>query len=354
VSSQEYATLIDVACLIAWLMTMLPAVLFMVREWVARRNDIFAIMTDGVLAAYYRRFYPSRNIPVAEQKATFQRDFGRAYGRRWYITPLTLLGLLSGWGLWGTSGTMKVWVKVCDPSRTYTIDAIALGAFLGGLTWVVTDHFERFRNRDFTSYDVFTGVLRLLISVPLGYSLASFGTEKLQIPIAFLLGAFPTSTIFTIARRLGSKQFGLADDAMHPSQQSELEKLQSVGTLTAERFRDEGISSIVALAWANPIDLTIRTNLPFSYVMDCVSQALLWIYLQDDVQKLFVISVRGAKEVYWLMHANPQQTQAALGEIAKRLGIEEPTLYAMFREVYYDPSTQFIVKAWPGVNEAPI
>jgi hypothetical protein len=337
----------------AWLMTMLPAILFMAREWVARRNDLFAIMTDGVLAAYYRRFYPSRNIPLADQQSTFQKDFGRAYGRRWYITPLTLLGVFSALGLWGTAGTLKVWVKAVDPARTFTIDAIALGAFLGGLTWVLSDHFERFRNRDFTSYDVYTAVLRLLISVPLGYSLATFGNEKLQIAIAFLLGAFPTSTIFTIARRLGSKQLGLADDALNPSKQSELEKLQSVGTSTAERFRDEGISSIVALAWANPIDLTIRTNLPFSYVMDCVSQALLWIYLQDDVQKLFVISIRGAKEVYWLMHANPAETQTALVEIAKRLGVEEATLYAMFREVYYDASTQFIVKAWPGVSRPP-
>ena len=356
-SLQQYASLINIACIIAWLMTMFPAVLFLFREWVARRNDLFAIMTDGVLQAYYRRFFPSRNIAPKDQKATFQREFGRAYGRRWYVPPLTLLAIFSGWGLAGTAGTVKVWAGVADPQFTYGIDGTALGAFLGGLTWVISDHFARFRNRDFTTFDVYNAVFRLLISVPLGYSLASLGNEKLQVGIAFLLGAFPTSTLFTIARRLGSKQLGISDDSTVSSKQSELEKLQSVNTATAERFRDEGTASIVALAWANPIDLTIRTNLPFSYVVDCVSQALLWIYLQDEVQKLFVFSLRGAQEVFWFvddLNSNSEQAKKTLTEVARVLNVDEGALFPMLIEVHEDPSTQFLVKAWSGgTNEAP-
>ena len=41
-------------------------------------------------------------------------------------------------------------------------------------------------------------------------------------------------------------------------------------------------------------------NRPFNYVVDCISQALLWIYFQDNVQKLYVLSLRGAQEVDFL------------------------------------------------------
>ena len=57
-------------------------------------------------------------------------------------------------------------------------------------------------------------------------------------------------------------------------------KGQSILTpqMSKERYKDEGITTICGLAYADPIDLTIRTNFDFNYVVDCVSQALMWIY----------------------------------------------------------------------------
>jgi hypothetical protein len=352
-SPAGYSVLINVACHIGWLMVMLPAVLFLCREWRARRDNLFNLMTDGVLELYYNRFFPSRKIDGNKREQVFRKDFGRRYGRRWYIPPLVLLGILSVWGLWGTAGTLKVWTGVAKPGDQFAIEDIALGAFLGGLTWVISDQMSRFRDRDFTSYDVYNAVFRLLIAIPLGYSLASFGDAKFKVTIAFILGAFPTSTLFTIARRLGSKQFGLADDAVDSSSESELEKLQSVARDTAERFRDEGVSSIVALAWTDPIDLTIRTNLDFSYVVDCISQALLWIYLGDDTKKLYVMSLRGAQEASALIDDAKSEDPAlrddaikTLQAAADLLKIDRDVFHLTLRQVAEDPSTEFLMKIW--------
>jgi len=222
---------------------------------------------------------------------------------------------------------------------------------------VVSDQLTRFRDRDFTSFDVYNGVFRLLIAVPLGYSLASFGNPSLKISIAFILGAFPTSTLFTIARRLGAKQFGLGDDAVKNSTDSELEKLQSVGKETAERLCDEGISSIGALAWTDPIDLTIRTNLEFSFVVDCISQALLWIYTHDDTPQLYVLSLRGAQEVAAFiddLQSPDALTQAeaekTLEEAAARVKVPKEAFHQTLLEVAQDPSTKFLVKIWADSN----
>ena len=353
-SIDGYAVSIYVACCIGWLMVMLPAILFLWRAWAVRRDNLFDLMTDGVLHLYYRRFYPSRRIPASERQTTFRRDFGRKYGRRWYFVPLTLLGALSAWGLWGTAETIKVWTGVAKTGNAYTIPDVALGAFLGGMTWVISDQLTRFRNRDFTSHDVYNDVFRLLIAVPLGSSLASFGNPTLKVSIAFLLGAFPTTTLFTIARRLGAKQFGLGDDAVKNSGNSELEKLESVGKETAERLCDEGISSIAALAWTDPIDLTIRTNLEFSFVVDCISQALLWIYTRDDVQQLYVLSLRGAMEVAAfvadLESTNPitkAEAEKTLEEAAARVKVTKEAFHQTLLEVSGDPSTKFLVTVWP-------
>ena len=95
----------------------------------------------------------------------------------------------------------------------------------------------------------------------------------MSIPIAFFLGAFPTTTLFTLARRFVSQTLKLGDDK--ESGDLELEKLQSVVKPNAERFKAEDISTITAMAYADPIDLTIRTNFDLNYVVDCMSQALM-------------------------------------------------------------------------------
>jgi len=348
-----YAWLINAACIIAWLMVIAPAIIFLRGAWSSRRDSLFDLMTDGTLALYYNRFYPSRKVDPKERVAVFRRDFGKTYGRRKYVFPLFVLAVLSGWGLWGAAGTIKVWVKVSSPDQTYAIDEVALGALLGGLTWVISDSLGRFRTRDFTSHDVYNGVFRLLIAVPLGYSLGSFLDVKFKVAMAFLLGVFPTSTLFTIARRLGAKQLGLAADAADAADSSELEKLQSVAQSTAERFRDEGVSSIVALAWTDPIDLTIRTNFEFSFVVDCISQALFWIYVRDDIQQLYVLSLRGAQEVSSFMDsvkAGDAGAKKTLGEAAGRLKVSEEALLQTFTQVCEDPSTRFIVNIWADQN----
>jgi hypothetical protein len=348
-----YAWLINAACFFAWLMVIAPAIIFLGVAWSTRRDSLFSLMTDGTLELYYNRFYPSRKIDPKERVRIFRKDFGKRYGRRRYVFPLLTLAVLSGWGLWGAAGTIKVWVKVAAPDRTYAIDEIALGALLGGLTWIISDSLERFRTRDFTSHDVYNAVFRLLIAVPLGYSLGSFLDVKFKVAMAFLLGVFPTSTLFTIARRLGAKQFGLAPDAADAGGTSELEKLQSVATATAERFRDEGVSSIVSLAWTDPIDLTIRTNFEFSFVVDCISQALFWIYVRDDIQQLYVLSLRGAQEVSTFMDsvkAGDAGAKKTLGEAAGRLKVSEEALFQTLTQVCEDPSTRFIVNIWADQN----
>jgi hypothetical protein len=133
---------------------------------------------------------------------------------------------------------------------------------------VLSDQLGRFASRDFTSSLVSNGVFRLLIAVPFGYSIQTFANPAFGIPLAFLIGAFPTNSLFTIARRLVGQKLNLGEEAADGKLQ--LESLQDITRTNAERFLDEGVSTIAELAWIDPIDLSIRANRDFNYVVDCI------------------------------------------------------------------------------------
>jgi hypothetical protein len=355
-SNEQYTAVIYCACLIAWLATLLPSIVFLLTSWKERRDELFSIMTDGVLESYYKQFLPSalkegKNGPAL--RSAFQGSFSRQYGRRLYVPPLLLLGGLSAIGLWGVARTLRVWGGLTGADQSFSWSDVTTAALIGGFTWIISDQLTRFRTRDFTSYDVYNCVFRLLIAIPVGYSIAAFVEKKLQVPIAFLLGTFPTSSLFTIARRLGSKTLKIDDDAVNGS--SELEQLPSVGKAFAERLKDEGIVSVVELAYADPVNLTIRTNKQFAYLTDCISQALLWIYIQDGLKKISALSLRGAQEVKSFMHDLNSGTadekaaaQNTLQAAADALKIGKDELLETLGQVADDPYTLFLVKIWAG------
>jgi hypothetical protein len=48
-----------------------------------------------------------------------------------------------------------------------------------------------------------------------------------------------------------------------------------------------GTGRVGTATTSDPIDLTIRTNYDSNYVLDCVSQALMWIYFGEAGKSCF-------------------------------------------------------------------
>ena len=284
----------------------------------------------------------------------FKREFNRWYGRRDYIAPVIMLGILTICSAWWASNVLHNWAfgAVQGRERLLVVSSLA-GAFV----WVVADELDRLRGRDFTSSDVYYYVFRILLAIPFAWALSkitlaggngSFG-QAAATPIAFFLGAFPTSTLFKIARRFVSQTLKLGDDQDTGS--LELEKLQSIVESNAERFQDEDVNTITGLAYADPIDLTIRTNYDFNYVIDCVSQALMWIYFGENGKKLFPLSLRGAQEIAcaigWLsIAAKAVEATQVINDGAAAMGQSALSFRATLDQIAEDPYTQFLVDIW--------
>jgi hypothetical protein len=343
-------SLVNIACSAAWVLVVVPAIVFLFTGWSTRHDHFIGLLSDSDLEFYFSQFRRTEKpMNRVEMRSRFQQYLGVTDGRRHYVIPLLLLGLIALIGLWGTAQSLKVWLHVWPGQAA--LPAIAVSAFVGALTWVVGDQLSRFRTRDFTPHDVYGCAYRILIAVPLAYSLTAALKTDLGVPFGFLLGVFPTGTLMTMARRLASQRFGLGDT--EDKVVNELVQLQGINKSQAERFQAEGITTIVELAWADPIDLTIRTNFELWFVVDCMSQALLWVYLEPKTPEIYKFSLRGAMEAKYLLadlaaddDARKQGALSALSGAAKALAMEPDGLRHTLEEVSRDPYTIFLCSVW--------
>jgi hypothetical protein len=356
--SWEDGLLINVFCVMCVIVVLYPIVRYLSRHWEYRRDCLFGLLEGGAIKFYYQQFRPAEDPSKDANPATtnadymreFKKDFKHWYGRKYYLAPLAMLAILTGVSALWASKALEAWA--IDPSQLDSLRALVAAALGGAFVWVISDEFDRLRRRDFTVTDVYYYVFRLLLAIPFGWALTRAKLPlQMGIPLAFFLGCFPTTTLFTIGRRIVSQQLKLGDDAA--SGALELESLQSIGKSNAERFKDEGITTISELAYADPIDLTIRTNFDFNYVADCVSQALVWIYFgkHEDSAKLYPLSLRGAQEVAavvkWLDDPDRKAfADKTVADAAGILKISDGALRMTLYQISLDPYTEFLVNVW--------
>jgi hypothetical protein len=344
-SAQQYIRIINMVLISLIVLLILPIIIYVARTRKSRLNDIISYFDDDAIKSYYEQFRPSQPLG-ARSRDEFEKQVRRRYSTWFYVPPLLLFVMLIVSLGWAAVNTLTVWFKL-TPFTPFVLTGLGMSALAGAAMWVISDELDRVRRRDFTTTDVYGYVFRILLSVPFGWALAHIVLEAAWLPAAFFLGGFPTTTLFRIARRLGAKQLNLADDPQ--TGELELEKLQCVNKSNAERFQDEGIMTICQLAYCDPIDLTLRTNFDFNYVVDCVSQALLWIYLPDKVNTIFAYSLRGAQEVVSLVDDiknNNAQAIAVRDAAADALKIPPQALQATLEQVAGDPYTLFLKAVW--------
>ncbi len=356
ITSHAWFFCVVYAC--AMVLLLVPVTYYLFIGWTVRRDKLFAFLNAAALAVYYTQFPWIYEASDPDLCRRFRKQFNYLYGRHHYTVPLLLFFVLSLLALFAMLHSVLSWFGITR--RPFSFDAVTVAAIAGGLVWCVSDQLGRIQGRDLSPYDVYGWSFRLLLAVPFGYTLAHLAGPEMAIPMAFFLGAFPTQTLFLVARRIAVSKLSLGDQ--QDSGQLELERLQSVSRSNAERLQDAGISTITALAWCDPVDLTIRTNLDFNYILDCMSQALLWVYFEEKARLLFKLSLRGAHDVITLLanlqgvtvpcDSNQQLTpdqltaRATLVNMSAVIGITDAALITSLRVIASDPYAQFIHKVW--------
>jgi len=330
----------------------MPLLRYLAVGWRAKQADVTGGQTPAACLEYFKMFSRDGaykpNTPD-EALVQFKSFYKTWYGRRLYVLPALLLLVISTVTV-GALLAAELRPPAMMPLNSW-LDQIkppAIGAIAGAYVWVANDYIWRARRLDFAPSDVHWGVLRLTIAVPLGYAFASLDASHGAF-IAFALGAFPLSTILTMLRRIGLKwlRFEESDEEAEAS----IAKLQGINRDILERLANEDITTITQIAYCDPVRLTMRSNLSFNFVTDCMNQALAWVYLEDKLCKLRCLGLKGAVEIKHLVEdikkpeekARAAATLAAAAEVAKQ---SPETLMTAFAEIINDSFTKYLWEVW--------
>lgn len=361
-------TLID---LLLTCITLFPLGNFYFIGWKRRAREIATGLPTK--AKYlYLTVYQQTQCSEENASAVFDRMYRDWYGRGLYLMPILLVFLVSIYENFYLAGAIKTLLTFdqnkLDATGTFTVTHAAVA---GAYTFVTLDYFTRMQRRNLAIVDVLSGGLRMVMALPIGYAFASIDKSH-GVALAFVVTALPVEFLATMARRLANKWLKLeigADTSI-----DQVKSLAGVDAPIADRISNADITTITQLAWCDPIQLTMRTNLQFNFVLDIVSQALAWVYFEKRLERLRPLGLRGAVEIRNLVMELSSESDLARNKASSVLpaAAEAAAILAVsatpgqrvytpkksndelsqagilhaFEEIAYDPATEFLYEAW--------
>jgi hypothetical protein len=288
-----------------------PLFVYVCFGWTRKANDIILSMSSSCAKLFLSTFQ-SADVEIDRAKAEFKRFYYQWYGRRYLIAPIIIVicaATVSSYGLVDTGlFNLDAFNKIpVDVAEYIHLPLIAVAAVSGAYAFVTWNLIWRTARRDISPSDIQGAAIRMLIAIPLGYSFAALLKDDLGPFIAFAAGAFPLKTVETLLQRLSSKQLGVDNDNASKDQVTEL---SCIDRTIAERLQDADITTVCQLAYCDPVQICMRTNLGFEFVSDIAAQALAWIYLGDKLAHLRLLGLRGAVEIRWLYTSLKSRNQA--------------------------------------------
>lgn len=339
--------------LLSTMVVLMPLARYLAVGWRAKRADILDGLNADSRAKYFAMF--CRNEQVSRPDAGKRLDdmYCQSYGRRLFVAPTGLLFVVSLVSSYIAFGSV---FRAQSPgdfiSIDLNLDTTGVSAIAGAYLWVVDDFISRARRLDFSPADVHWAVLRLAVSVPMGYSFASIASPSVGPFVAFAVGAFPLATLTKMLRQLAAKKLGYDESGL--AGVDSVIKLQGVNNSIADRLANEDITTVTQIAYCDPIRLTMRSNLTFNVVTDLMNQAIAWEYLDEGLNKLRPLGLRGAIEIKHLLDSmkdasSPDKQQRAtqlVGEIALLLAQSDKAVLNAFEEIAQDPFTDYLYSIW--------
>jgi hypothetical protein len=330
-----------------WLMALapglpIPLIYYVYRNILAhKREALSSLMAQpGVFECYQKRFGK-----VGQQPDKIVRQlFNLYYGPATYVLPIVMNMVVIGLGI--AIGMIHLKVPlVLPPGVDILIQAapitLSLG-FAGAYIQSLYDTLRRCRESDLSAYSLhFTWVHMVLASILAPLVCKAFSAEIGQV-VAFGLGLFPLKDTFDFVRNTVRKRLEItvAPDEINGLPMGLVEGLNRQ---VVDRLDEEGITSLVDLAYSDPIKLFLKTNYPWAWVIDVMDQALLINYVGAKIDALRPIGIRGSIEMSVL--GEPQITpdiNRLIAIAAKRLDYTSDEARSLGQTMYGDEQVDLI------------
>jgi hypothetical protein len=188
-------------------------------------------------------------------------------------------------------------------------DLVTIAAIFGAYTWVASDVIVRSHQWTLHPSDLAWYALRMIVAVPLGQALAlaaggATATAATGVTVPAGIGAFAAFvgnmfSLDSITSALGTAatRFGMPMKSGAEERDDLVVKLAGVDDSKARALTMEGVTTIGQLVTIDPIRVSIRTGLPFEYILNLVNAALLWVFVGNVLPLLGPLGLRGASDV---------------------------------------------------------
>lgn len=371
------------------LLTFIPLVMYLVyslRRLETRRKMLLqCIMTLELEDAYMRirhgQSHAKWKLKPPDERATifkekhFNKDFNAETSREDYGWPVTLVTTLSGIGWY--FALCHVYPAAPGSTEVVTLVPIAFvwgfaGAWLASL-FKITEEFRQYSLLPDSYYAV---AFRLLFASTAAVLASTVLKEPFSPLIAFGIGLLPIDKTWDFISEKTAVALGTALPAREPG--AGLAVIQGLEDATnRQRLVDVNITSVQALATADPLFVLFQTTFPIRTVVDMIDKAILYLYIGDKVKDLRERGINGVIELVALAKLiegkaaysgerapagslgfnkvftleNPQRLIKDVGDV---MGQTEDQLKAFIYNMYYDPVVRFIYDAWGSdANDAP-
>ena len=219
------------------------------------------------------------NKQPTDPEAEFNAIYDSRYGRYRLIVPSALLALVllpltflvceRGMAALATANEWALPPKGIP--KLLNVPDTAVAAIVGAYTWIVASLISAAASHNLPPGVVLGSVLRLVAAVPMGYAVASLATAGVAPFVAFAIGAFPLSAVQSMLQKLGAKQ--LSVDTASADRRDQVMQLSGTDPAIADRLREADITTVAQLAYCDPVQISMRTNLAFPFILDLAGEA---------------------------------------------------------------------------------
>jgi hypothetical protein len=225
-----------------------------------------------------------------------------------------------------------------------------IAALAGAFLWGLYDALRRYQSVNLTPESLHFMWLRVAIAGAISPFVAITFQGGVAALIGFGLGAFPLSTLSNFLQAQVTEKMKISLRP-NPSETPTLQNIQGLTPSTLDTLAEIGLESTEHLAYADPLKLFLRTNLPWKVILDIVDQTLLFNYVGAKMEALRPFGIRGAIELSDVRHlieeeGTRDQGIKLLSLIASTLRREVEGVWNLIRTVDEDYQVDLISELW--------
>jgi len=335
-----------------WSLCVLPGVPYVLlpisyrRVLSYKKGTIESFMSKGtIFTAYVNRFGKQGDTQTAVDKLFSLTYHWETYG---LAIVLNLAVIVGGMCAALVRAGISLGLPMGLDRLIATVPTTLLLSLGGAYVLNLYDMLKRYRTADLYPACLHFNWLHMIVAAFLGPLLSQAFAPAVGSVVAFGIGIFPLKDCLETAKDYAVKRLQLTATAA-VAEGPTLNKLQGLTQEVIDRLEEEGISSTVHLAYADPVKLLLRTNISWVVLIDIIDQALLFNYLGDKIATLRSLGVRGSIEMAAIAERldgdnqeEKRSASVAAGLVAKRLQFTDDEALALIRTLKEDGQVDLV------------